>query len=190
MEKETMKRAILPITQIDENYGQIDGVPSNPREILKENFELLKKDVKEYPELLDYKRLKVYPLDGRYVVIDGNMRLRAMRENGVKNVPVYILDEDTDTERLKAYVILSNASFGRYDYGKLMEWDASELPSWGLTLPEYNEDMVDDLFNEEIKENDIKITIAVPDEYKDMRDVIIDDIKILLSDYTDIKIIK
>lgn len=189
MEKETLKRMVLPVSLLDENTGQIDGLPANPREILKEKFDLLKDSIRDYPELMNYKNLKVYPYNGRYVVLDGNMRLRSLRSSGCKEAACVIVPEDTDIERLKAYVILSNVSFGRWDWDKLTkDWDTDKLPQWGLTLPTYDESMLDDVFNEEIKDNTVKVTVTIPDSLQDMKDIIKDDIKILLKDYTGIKI--
>lgn len=186
---ETIKRAVLPISLLDENVGQIDGLQANPREITKENFELLKQNIEDYPELLDYNLLKVYPLDGRYVVICGNMRLRALRECGCEEIPCCILDEATDVDRLQAYTILDNASFGRWDWEKLAkEWDNEMLPQWGLSLPTYDDSDLDGLFETEEKEDTDKLTVVIPESLADMKKAIKEDVETLLSNYNGIKI--
>lgn len=186
---ETIKRAVLPISLLDENEGQIEGLPTNPREITKENFELLKQNIEDYPELLDYNLLKVYPLDGRYVVIGGNMRLRALRECGCEEIPCCILDEATDVDRLQAYTVLDNASFGRWDWEKLAkEWDGDMLPQWGLSLPTYEDSDLDGLFETEEKEDTDKLTVVIPESLADMKKAIMEDVETLLSNYNGIKI--
>lgn len=186
---ETIKRAVLPISLLDENEGQIEGLPTNPREITKENFELLKQNIEDYPELLDYNLLKVYPLDGRYVVIGGNMRLRALRECGCDEIPCCILDEATDVDRLQAYAVLDNASFGRWDWEKLAkEWDGDMLPQWGLSLPTYEDSDLDGLFETEEKEDTDKLTVVIPESLADMKKSIKEDVETLLSNYNGIKI--
>lgn len=186
---ETIKRAVLPISLLDENEGQIEGLPTNPREITKENFELLKQNIEDYPELLDYNLLKVYPLDGRYVVIGGNMRLRALRECGCEEIPCCILDEGTDIDRLQAYTVLDNASFGRWDWEKLAkDWDGDMLPQWGLNLPTYEDSDLDGLFDVEEKEDTDKLTVVIPESLADMKKAIKEDVETLLSNYNGIKI--
>jgi len=51
--------------------------PKNPRTISKRDFEALKKSIKEFPEMLEKRRI-VY--DETKTVLGGNMRLRALLE--------------------------------------------------------------------------------------------------------------
>lgn len=128
---------LLALKDIEPNKGQIEGLPKNPREVKKEDFELLKKNITDYPEMLGYRSLMVYPLDnGKYVTIGGNMRLRALRELGYKEAPCVVVDKDTSPEQLQAYTILDNASFGQWDWDLIAnEWDTELLEGWGLDLP-------------------------------------------------------
>ncbi len=178
------------MSMLDENIGQIDGLPQNPREITKEDFELLKQNIKDYPELLNYDLLKVYPLDGRYVVIGGNMRLRSLRDEGCEETPCYIIDEDTDSEHLMAYATLDNVSYGRWDWEKLLsEWDTDQLPKWGLNLPQYEDSDLDGLFDVEEKENTDRLTVVIPESIADMKKAIKEDVENLLTNYKGIKIL-
>lgn len=121
---------MLPLDLIEENNGQLFGLPANPRDIAPEKMELLKADIQKYPQFLQYNALKVYPMeDGTYIVIGGNMRCKALKELGYKEVPCVIIPKETHVEELKAYVILDNSSFGRWDWAKLTtdEWDAAQL---------------------------------------------------------------
>lgn len=65
------------------NTGQIEGLPANPRKIDVNAFSKLKENITRNPEMLSLRGLIVYEAKGgKYVVIGGNMRLRAMRELG------------------------------------------------------------------------------------------------------------
>lgn len=127
----------IDITLIDYNQGQISGVPGNPRNITDEKFAALKANIEKYPEMLEYRGLLVYPSDGRYVTIGGNMRLRALRDIGEKTAPCVVIPERTDPERLRAYAILDNNEFGEWKWADLKDaWNEAELGSWGIDVPQ------------------------------------------------------
>jgi site-specific DNA-methyltransferase (adenine-specific) len=72
------------------------------------------------------------------VVLGGNMRLKAMREAGWKDVPIEVVDWDEDKQR--QFIIKDNVSGGEWDWDMLAnEWDADELNEWGLDLPEFEQ---------------------------------------------------
>lgn len=126
----------IDISLIDYNQGQISGVPANPRNITDEKFETLKANIVKYPEMLEYRGLLVYPSDGRYVTIGGNMRLKALRDVGEKTAPCVVIPQGTDPDRLRAYAILDNNEFGEWVWADLKEsWNEVELGSWGIDLP-------------------------------------------------------
>ena len=126
---------ILSIDRLAENIGQIEGLPTNPREISDEKFEQLKHNIEQHPEFLKYNMLKVFPVGEQYVVIGGNMRLKALRDLGYTQVPCAILDADTDAEELKAYTILDNVGFGKWDWIKLeQDWSGEQLEDWGIDV--------------------------------------------------------
>lgn len=184
-------RKKLPLELLDENKGQIEGLPSNPREITQDKFDLLKENIREYPELINYNILKVFPVGDRYVVIGGNMRLRALRELGVEEAVCCVLDGSTDVEDLKAYTILDNASFGQWDWDKLTrDWDVDQLPKWGTSLPVMNTDGLNGLFDEvEKKEDDeLKLVITLTDDLAESRDLIKAELEDALSMYNGIKV--
>lgn len=130
---------LIAIDLLEENVGQLAGLPENPREINDEKFELLKSDIQRYPEFLHINALKVYPLDkGNYIVVGGNMRLKALKALGYESVPCVVIPKETEVERLKAYTVLDNSQFGCWDWLKLSsdEWDKAQLGNWGVKLPE------------------------------------------------------
>ena len=83
---------MLPIGQLVTNDGQIEGVPANPRQISKTDFEKLKASLKAN-DLTGVMPLKVYPQGEQYVVLGGNMRLRALQELGATEVSCIVLPE-------------------------------------------------------------------------------------------------
>lgn len=186
---------LIQMDLLEANEGQLDGLPANPREIHESKFELLKQDIMAHPEYLKYNMLKVYPLDnGHFIIIGGNMRFRAMLDLGFSAAPCAIIDPATDIESLKAYTILDNASFGKWEWSMLAnEWDANQLTGWGLDLPVMESDIdVDDFFDNIDKENEKekgdKITITLPDNLAEEKAQIKDLIESALADYEGIKV--
>lgn len=131
-----MQSKSLSISKLKSNTGQIDGLPANPRVIRDEKFQKLVKSIQDDPEMLELRELIVVPSGKTFVVIAGNMRLRAMESLGYKEAPCKVLDADTPVEKLKAYTIKDNVGFGEHDWDQLAnEWDAADLSDWGLDLP-------------------------------------------------------
>lgn len=70
----------LPTVDIYPNTGQLRDVPQNPRFIRDDRYEKLVKSIKDDPEMLELRECIVVPYADAYVVIAGNMRLRATVE--------------------------------------------------------------------------------------------------------------
>lgn len=186
---------MLPMSAIEINNGQLKGLPKNPRLVKNAKYDKLKESITNYPEMLSWRSLLVYPLDnGKYIIVGGNMRYRAMKELGHKEAPVFIILKETPIEKIKAYTILDNNGFGEWDWDLLAnEWDAAQLTSWGVDLPimesEINMDeFFDSLDNEDEKSKGEKLTITIPDEYADQKDEMKSLIESALSDYSGIKV--
>ena len=131
-----MNSELIPISKLKLNTGQVAGLPKNPRFIKSERFDKLKKSIEENPEMLELREIIAYDNAGELVVICGNMRLRACKELGIKEVMVKILPQSTDANKLKAYTIKDNVEFGSNDFDLLAnEWDTIELENWGVDLP-------------------------------------------------------
>lgn len=61
------------------------------------------------------------------------MRLKAIQELGIKEVPVTIVDWEEAKQR--EFIIKDNVSFGEWDWDVLAnEWDTDELTEWGMDL--------------------------------------------------------
>lgn len=139
-----MQSKSLSISKLKSNTGQIDGLPANPRVIRDEKFQKLVKSIQDDPEMLELRELIVVPSGKIFVVIAGNMRLRAMESLGYKEAPCKVLDADTPVEKLKAYTIKDNVGFGEHDWDQLAnEWDAEDLSDWALDAPGFDVPEVD-----------------------------------------------
>lgn len=77
----------------------------------------------------------VYPHQGDYVVIGGNMRLQAYQHLGWQKVPCCVLPMDMPVEKLCQMLIQDNNPFGENDWEALAnDWDSSELDDWGFDV--------------------------------------------------------
>lgn len=127
----------VAIGLLEENKGQIEGLPANPRQWTRMDLDSLKKSIKETPELLEARGCIAVPHEGRFVVLGGNMRLSACRELGMKEIPCYVFPESTPTAKLKEIVIKDNGSFGTWDFDMLAnEWSDLALSDFGVQIPE------------------------------------------------------
>lgn len=124
----------LPIGLLVENMGQIEGVPKNPRKISREKFNALCESIKESPEMKVLDEIKVYPFEGRYVIVGGTHRYKAYKELGWKEVLCKVLPSDTPKEKLREYVIKDNMSYAENDMKLLKDWDLKELAKWDVPM--------------------------------------------------------
>ena len=118
--------------------SSIKSNPNNPRLIKDEKFEKLKNSIKEFPKMMELRPMVV---NTDMVVLGGNMRLKALKELGYKEVPnEWIKKADTLTdEEIKRFIIVDNVGFGDHDWDVLAnEWDAEQLTSWGLDIPGFD----------------------------------------------------
>ena len=124
----------IPLSQLSENTGQIPDVPKNPRKITKEKFDALVESIRESPEMKVLDEVRVYPYNGRYVVISGNHRVKAYRKLGWQNVLCKILPEDTPKKKLREYVMKENMHYAENDDALLRGWDMKELANWRVPM--------------------------------------------------------
>ena len=130
-----MLRLKIDISKVHTNSGQIEGLPKNPRLIKDGRFQMLVKSIQSLPEMTEARDLLVYPHNGEYIVIGGNMRLRAYQELGWKEVPCCILPEDISIDKLRQIIIKDNLPYGDDDWDALAnEWDSAELEDWGFDV--------------------------------------------------------
>ena len=109
--------------------GEIKPNKDNPRIIKDDKFKKLVKSIKDFPQMLELRPIVV---NDDMVVLGGNMRLRACKEAGLKEVPIIMANELTD-EQQKEFIVKDNVGFGEWDWDILAnEWDVDKLEEWGL----------------------------------------------------------
>ena len=131
----------------------------NPRVIKDDKFKKLVKSIQEFPEMLEKRPLVCYTdVDGKFVVLGGNMRLKAAHEVGLKEIPIVLADDWTQEQR-DEFLIKDNVGFGEWNWDDLAnEWDAEKLTDWGLDVWQPSDVNLDDFFNQEDKVKEDKIT--------------------------------
>ena len=113
--------------------------PDNPRIIKDDAFHKLVRSIKEFPEMLDIRPIVV---NSEMIVLGGNMRLRACKEAGLKEVPIIKADNLTPDQQ-REFIIKDNVSGGEWDWEILAnEWDEQQLNDWGLDVPEINSEEI------------------------------------------------
>ena len=113
--------------------------PNNPRIIKDDKFAKLVKSIQELPQMLEIRPIVV---NADMVVLGGNMRLKACKEAGLKEVPIIIADNLTE-EQQREFLIKDNVSGGEWDFEMLAnEWDVEQLEEWGLDVPSFEPDQV------------------------------------------------
>ena len=149
--------------------SEVKPNPKNPRVIKDGKFQKLVKSIQEFPDMLNKRPLIVFTdVDGKYVVLGGNMRLKALNELKFKEIPVIVADEWTE-EQKHEFLIKDNVGFGEWDWDSLAnEWDVEKLEEWGLNVPNYdNGDIdLDDFFedNDVEKQSSYKITLEYTED--------------------------
>lgn len=111
--------------------------PSNPRIIKDYKFKKLVKSIKEFPQMLELRPIVV---DANMVVLGGNMRLKACKAAGLKEVPIVIADNLTEEQKAE-FIIKDNVGFGEWDWDILAnEWDTDLLKDWGIDIPKWEDE--------------------------------------------------
>lgn len=112
--------------------------PNNPRIIKDDKFKKLCQSLKDFPEMLERRPIVV---NKDMIILGGNMRYKAAKEIGLKEIPVTIADLTEDQQR--EFLIKDNTSGGEWDWEVLAnEWDAEQLDAWGLDVPNFGVDEV------------------------------------------------
>jgi hypothetical protein len=131
--------------------SKVKGNPNNPRIIKNDKFKKLVTSIKEFPEML---KLRPIVVDEDMIVLGGNMRLKASKDAGLKEVWIDIAEGLTE-EQKKEFIVKDNVGFGEWEWDMLAnEWNSVELAEWGLDVWQ-NEDDVEDIeeitnFNEDV----------------------------------------
>ena len=127
-----MKSELIKISKVKAN-------PDNPRLIKDIKFKKLVNSIKEFPKMLELRPIVV---NDDMIVLGGNMRLKACKEAGLKEVYIVKASKLSAREQ-REFTIKDNVGFGEWDWDMLAnEWDNNELDNWGLDVwqPETNVD--------------------------------------------------
>jgi len=165
---------------IDIDVSLIKRNNKNPRLIKDNRFKQLVNSVKEFPEMLKKRPLVCYSnADGTYTVLGGNMRLEALKQIGVKKVPV-ILCDDWDEAKKRQFIIKDNISFGNWDFDILAEdFDLVELKDWGFYEINFLENDLNELDkvnidSEEVKKFTLVLQFGTKEEFDNIRKKLLD----------------
>ena len=139
--------------------SKVKGNPDNPRIIKNDKFKKLVKSIKEFPEML---KLRPIIVDEDMMVLGGNMRLKASKEAGLKEVWIEVAEGLTE-EQKKEFIVKDNVGFGEWEWDMLAnEWDSVQLAEWGLDVWENEDDkepeagLIEDDEIPEVKESKVK----------------------------------
>jgi DNA modification methylase len=129
--------------------------PNNPRLIKDDKFKKLVKSIQEFPDMLNVRPIVV---NKDMVVLGGNMRLKAIKEAGIKEINVEIVD--WNEQQQKEFIVKDNVGYGEWDWDDLANnWDAEELTDWGLDIPNFDATVL------EAEEDDFKIPNEIHTEF-------------------------
>ena len=157
--------------------------PNNPRLIKDEKFQKLVNSIREFPKMMELRPMVV---NSDNIVLGGNMRLKALKELGYKDIPDEWVKsaKDLTEDEARRFIISDNVGFGEHDWEILKnEWDVNELNDWGLDIPDFDDVELSDEFGEDFslkdgdKEPFQQMTFTLADEQAEQIKNAITDIK-------------
>lgn len=135
--------------------SKIKPNPNNPRLVKDDKFFKLVESIKEFGEKM--MPLRPMVIDENNILLGGNMRYKALKELGYKEVPDNWVKQANDLteEEKRQFIIKDNVGFGAWDWDILANaWDGKELEDWGLDIPNF--DAMEDVdYSDKNKEIDI-----------------------------------
>ena len=92
--------------------SEVKNNPSNPRILKDDKFRKLVQSIKDFPKMLEIRPIVV---NNEMIVLGGNMRLKACKEAGLKEIFI-IKAEDLTEYQQKEFIIKDNVSaIDRFD---------------------------------------------------------------------------
>lgn len=151
----------MNITKV--KIGEVIPNPNNPRIIKDDKFKKLVQSIQEFPQMLELRPIVV---NDDMVVLGGNMRLRACKEAGLKQVAIIKASELTP-EQEKEFIIKDNVGFGEWDWEMLAnEWDTEKLSEWGMDLPDFGTEIEAEEDDFVVPEGGIQTDIVLGDLFE------------------------
>ena len=118
---------------------------NNPRTITEEQFDKLKKSIKDNKDYFEARPIILSDRTGELVVIAGNQRLKAAKALNIEEVPTFLLKGLTE-QREKEIIIRDNVENGDWDYDILSsDWNVEDLNSWGIDNINFSIDDLEDI---------------------------------------------
>lgn len=112
------------------NILELKANDNNPRKVDYWKMELLKKSIKEFPQMMEIRPIVV---DKDMVVLGGNMRWKAAMALGWKEVEVEVLE---DEQKNQEFLVKDNLSYGDWNWNSLSEdYKSDDLEGWGMDVP-------------------------------------------------------
>jgi len=127
----TTKQKTIKLSSIKPN-------PNNPRLIKDDKFFKLVESIKTFGEKM--MPLRPIVIDENKIILGGNMRFKALKELGYKEVPADWIKaaKDLTEEQKKEFIVKDNVGFGSWDFDVLAnEWDSDLLEGWGLDMEDF-----------------------------------------------------
>lgn len=119
----------MQITKV--KISEVKSNPNNPRIIKDDKFKKLVQSIKDFPKMLELRPIVV---NDDMIVLGGNMRLKACKEAGLKEVPIIKASELSEDQQ-REFIIKDNVGFGEWDWDMIAnEWDSELLIEWGLDV--------------------------------------------------------
>ena len=114
--------------------SEVKPNPNNPRLVKDDKFAKLVQSIKDFPKMLELRPIVV---NDDMIVLGGNMRLKACKEAGLKEVPI-IKASDLTEEQQREFIIKDNLGYGEWDWEMIAnEWNAEQLNEWGMDIPDF-----------------------------------------------------
>jgi len=147
-------------TMLKVKIKEIKVNPNNPRFIKDDKFKNLVKSIKEFPEMLS---LRPVVVNKDMIILGGNMRYKAAKEAGLKEIPILIANNITQ-EQEREFLIKDNTSGGEWDWDILAnKWDADELNDWGLETPDTWGEVLEAEEDDYTEPDDLKVDVVLGD---------------------------
>lgn len=144
--------------------SEIKPNPNNPRLIKDDKFQKLVNSIKDFPKMME---LRPIIINSDNIVLGGNMRLKALKEIGYKEIPDEWIKraEELTEEEQRRFIIADNVGFGEHDWDVLSnEWDAEQLIEWGLEISNFGNDESENVDLSENIETSFRIEVTLINE--------------------------
>ena len=115
------------------NIELIKENPTNPRNITEEQLRNLQRSLNEFPDML---KIRPIIVNQDNIILGGNMRYKAAKLNGLKEV--WVERVNIEKQKEKELVIKDNINSGSWNFNYIAEeFDITDVSNWGLAIPEW-----------------------------------------------------